>query len=261
MLVIRKEQIEVMEGAASGSFEENLVTHMKTVARRHTDVIGDDGARAIVKNGIDRAQVYGLTKRGPVRFFVEMIFLFGSEFDTDPLLPWASGVLTNPSIHDQMERADILHEAMTEYVDRVAGKEKEFLLASMRRFNKSRLEDYQTQGTSFDAAIKEMLRANFPERCEFIGDEGMAKLIESGKEEARSRSIKSAKGAALLTVLMFQLGHAATRDPLFPWISEALNDESVSDPNERIKNLRAKAVKYSEKTLEHLEQDTTNGIS
>jgi hypothetical protein len=89
----------------------------------------------------------------------------------------------------------------------------------------------------------------------------MAKLIESGKEEARSRSIKSAKGAALLTVLMFQLGHAATRDPLFPWISEALNDESVSDPNERIKNLRAKAVKYSEKTLEHLEQDTTNGIS
>ena len=261
MLVIRKEQIEILEAAASGNFEASLVEHIKKVARRHTDVIGDAGTRAIVKSGLERAKSYGMTKRGPARFFVEMIFLFGSEFDTDPLLPWASGVLTNPSISDQMERADILHEAMMEFVEAVAGKEKQHLLASMRRFNKSRLEDYQTQGTSFDAAIKEMLKANFPERYEFIGEEGMATLIENGKEEARSRLIKSAKGAALLIVLMFQLGHAATRDPLFPWISETLNDESVADPNERIKNLRAKAVRYSEQTLENLEEDKANGIS
>ena len=146
-----------MGAAASSGFEHDLVEHIKKIAPRHVEVIGDEATYAIVKRGIERAQTHGFTKRGPVRFFVEMIFLFGSEFDTDPLLPWADGVLSNPSIQDEMERADILHEAMLEYVERVAGKDKEHLFASLQRFNKSRLEDYQTQGTNFDSAVKEML--------------------------------------------------------------------------------------------------------
>ena len=261
MLVIRNEQIEVMGAAVSGRFEESLVDHMKEIAPRHVEVIGDASLRGIVHGGIERANTRGFTKRGPVRFFVEMMFLFGSEFDTDPLLPWAQGVLTNPSIKDEMERADILHEAMIEYVDRVAGKDKVHLFDSMKRFNKTRLEDFQTKGTNFDTALRAMLKANYPERCDYIGDEGIDTLLAQGKDEARSRSVTSAKGAALLTVLLFQLGHAALRDPLFPWISEALNDESVSDPNERIKNLRQKSVKYSDQTLKNLGQVPSDGTS
>src|SRR3982751_6102142 len=98
-----------MESAAAGGFEQTLFEHIKTIAPRHVEVLGDVAAREVVMGGIERAKGHGFIKRGPVRFFVEMMFLFGSEFDTDPLLPWADGVLTNPSIKDEVERADILH--------------------------------------------------------------------------------------------------------------------------------------------------------
>ena len=261
MLVIRKEQKDVMEAAAAVSFESELAGHIKDFSPLHADAIGDDAINNAVRLGIERAKTYGLTKRGPVRFFVEMMVMFGSEFDTDPLLPWANGVLTNPSIKDELERADILHEAMLEYFAEVAGKDKEHLFDSMRRFGKARLEDFHTQGTRFSDAVMALLKTSYPQRCTYLGDEALQELIESGKEEARSRLITSAKGGGLLIVLMFQLGHAATRDPLFPWISAALNDESVTDPNERIKNLRAKSVKYLEQSLKNLGQEKTDGAS
>ena len=261
MLVIRKEQVEVMESAAAGEFEQTLFEHIKKIAPKHVDSIGDDGTREIIKGGIERAGGHGFTKRGPVRFFVEMMFLFGSEFDTDPLLPWVDGVLSNTSIQNQMERADILHEAMVDYLDRVAGKDKKYLFDSMKRFGKTGLEDHQTKGTSFDAAMHSMLKAGYPERCEYLGDDGIRALVEQGKDEARKRSINSAKGAALLTVLLFQLGHAALRDPLFPWVSQTLGDETVADPNERVKNLKQKAIKYSDHALKNLGQISNDGTS
>jgi hypothetical protein len=248
-----------LESAAAGEFEQTLFEHIKTIAPKHVESIGDDGTRQIVKDGIERARGHGFTKRGPVRFFVEMMFLFGSEFDTDPLLPWADGVLSNTSIQSEMERADILHEAMAEYVERVAGNDKKYLFDSMKRFGKTSLDDHQGKGTSFDAAMLSMFKACYPERCDYVGDDGIRSLIEQGKDEARKRSIKSAKGAALLTVLLFQLGHAALRDPLFPWVSQTLDDETVADPNERVKNLKQKAIKYSDQALKNLGQISTDG--
>lgn len=250
-----------MEAAAAVSFESELAGHIKDLSPRHARVAGDEAIGQTVRAGIERAKEYGLTKRGPVRFFVETMVMFGSEFDTDPLLPWASGVLTNPSIKDEMERADILHEAMLEYVEQVAGKDKEHLFDSMRRFTKARLDDYHTPGTTFDSAVLALLKVNYPQRCQYLGDEALEQLIDRGKDEARTRLVTSAKGAALLIVLMFQLGHAAARDPLFPWVRQTLEDESVADPNERIKNLRVKAAKYLEQTLKNLGQDSVNGAS
>lgn len=261
MLVIRKEQKDVMEAAAAVSFESELAGHIKDFSPRHAGVVGDDAINETVRVGIERAKNHGLTNRGPVRFFVETMVMFGSEFDTDPLLPWANGVLTNPSIKDQMERADILHEAMLEYVEAVAGKDKKHLFDSMRRFGKARLEDYQTPGSRFDDAVLALLKNGYPQRCEYVGELALASLLEAGKEEARSRSITTAKGAALLIVLMFQLGHAATRDPMFPWISETLNDETVADPNDRLKSLHVRSVKYLEQTLKNLGQEKTDGAS
>ena len=261
MLVIRKEQKEVMEAAAAVSFESELAGHIKGLSPRHAAAVGDDAIKEAVRSSIERSKVYGFTKRGPVRFFAELTLMFGSEFDTDLLLPWANGVLTNPSIKDEMERADILHEAMLAYLEQVGGKDKQFIFDSMRRFSKATLDDYHTPGSTFDDAMIAMLKVSYPQRCQYLGDEAINELLEMGKNEARARQITSAKGAALLIVLMFQLGHGAIRDPLFPWVAATLDDESVTDPNERVKNLRAKSVKYLEQTLKNLGQERSNGAS
>src|SRR5574338_697580 len=218
MLVIRTEQKEAMEAAAALSFESELAEHIKKFSPRHAAASGNDAIIETVRMAVDRANSYGLTKRGPVRLFAELMVMFGSEFDTDPLLPWANGVLTNPSIKSEMERADILHEAMLAYLAEVGGEDKQHLFNALRRLGKARLEDYHTPGTRFETAVLALLKINYPQRCEYVGDPALDTLIEIGKREAQAQAVTSAKGVALLIVLLFQLGHGALRDPLFSWV-------------------------------------------
>lgn len=129
LLCVRAEQMKVFQTKALCDFEDELSDYFKKKAvSRQWAVSSDEAIRETVRNGINRAQKYGFTKRGPVRFFVELMLTFGSEFDTDPLLPWAEGVLNNESIKDQVERAGILREAMREYLAEMpGGRGKEFV--------------------------------------------------------------------------------------------------------------------------------------
>jgi hypothetical protein len=60
---------------------------------------------------------------------------------------------------------------------------------------------------------------------------------------------------------MFELGHRITEDPLYPWISETLGDESVEDPNKRAERLHAKVKTYLEQTLKNLGQEKADGAN
>jgi hypothetical protein len=261
MVVIRKEQIEVLESAVAGRFEAELVGHIKEFAPHHFKVVGDEGIHKMVKQGIERAKKYGLTNRGPVRFFVELMVMFGSEFDTDPLLPWAQGVLNNESIRDQMERADILHDEMNKYLDQVSGPDKKNMFDAMRRLSRARLEDYRSPGSNFDSGVNTGLNNIYPQKCEYLGEDAIHDLIARGKEVANTHSISSSRGVALIIVLMFELGHRITEDPLYPWISETLGDESVEDPNKRAERLHAKVKTYLEQTLKNLGQEKADGAN
>jgi hypothetical protein len=50
-----------------------------------------------VRRGVARAVELGFTKRGPIRLFLELEWLFGTGFDTDPQIPWAGEVLSDPT--------------------------------------------------------------------------------------------------------------------------------------------------------------------
>jgi hypothetical protein len=255
MLVIRTEQMAALAATAAGSFETELVQHIKNFAPRHSEVVGTEAIRETVRGGMERARKYGFTNRGPSRFFVELMVMFGSQFDTDPLLPWAEGVLNNESIKNQMERADMLHEAMREYLNKVCGPEKKNWFEAMYRLSRMRLEDYPSPGGNFENEIKAGLYNVYPQKCKYPGEDALNHLIGRGKESALSYSISSAQGAALLIVLMFALGHGVTKDPLYPWISQTLEDESVADPNEKAKRLQAKMKTYLDQTLKNLGQE------
>jgi len=259
MLVIRKKQIEALAAAATGGFETELVYHIKTFAPRHSEVVGVEAIRKTVRRGMERARAYGFTNRGPSRFFVELMVMFGSQFDTDPLLPWAEGVLNNESIKDQMERADMLHEAMHEFLNEVSGPEKKHLFDSMRRLNRLRLEDYLSPGGNFESEIKAGLKFIYPQKCKYAGEDALNELIGRGKESALTYSISSPHGAALLIVLMFALGHGIMRDPLYPWIWRTLEDESVADPDEKAKRLQVKIKIYLDQTLKNVGQEKVYG--
>ena len=88
MLEIREEQMAVFDQAARKSFEDEMVQHLAEFVPKQCEVIGEQQVRKVIQLGIERARIYSLTIRGPVRFYIELMFVFGSDFDTDPLLSW-----------------------------------------------------------------------------------------------------------------------------------------------------------------------------
>lgn len=253
MLVIRNEQMQTMQSVALDEFENEMVAHIKEFAPKHSEVIKDEGVREVVRLGIERAKQYGLTNRGPVRFFIEMMFMFGSSFDTDFQLPWAGGTLNNETIKDQAQRADILHDKMLEYLEAVAGENDQYALESLRRLEKARYEDYKGTGEHFDKRAADALKQLYPQKCEYLGDELLAQVVRQGKKSAKKHSVKTEKSAALFVALTFALGHGFDEDALYPWVSKTLRDEAVKDADERADRLERKMRIYLSEALKYLE--------
>jgi hypothetical protein len=253
MLVIRNDQIKPLEESAVHDFENELVEHCWKFAPKHSEVITDDGVRKVVERGLERSKIYGFTNRGPIRFYVEMMFMFGSDFDTDLQLPWAGGVLNNESIPDQTQRADILHDNLVEYLEQVSGPDDQYALDALRRLNQTRIEEFESSGGDFDKKMTSALRSIYPQKCDYLGDELLRKLLRRGHELADSHQIKSGKGRAVFIALMFAIGHGFADDPLFPWISATLADETL-EPDKKAARVYKKMKIYLEEALKNLEQ-------
>lgn len=254
MLKIRESQKQVLEEAASRNFEGELIQHIKEFAPKHSEVIGDRGVREVVQTGIKRARQYGFTKRGPIRFYVELMFMFGSDFDTDFQLPWAAGVLKNDLIEDEMQRADILHEQMLEYVRQIAGEDNRFATEALNRLSKSQMENFKFAAGDFDTQAIFGLRDIYPQKCEYLGEDLLKELIRRGKESARKFSVTSEQGTALFVALMFALGHGFADDPLFPWVKTTMGDEKIGDPNQRAERLEKRMRTYLDQVIKYLEE-------
>jgi hypothetical protein len=241
MLIIRTEQVRAFEGAAVRSFEDGMVEHLREFTPEFSAAMGETGLRALIRQGVTRAESYGFTEREPVRFIIELSLMFGVQFDTDPLLPWAEK-LGDRSILHQGARAECLYDEVMEYVGAVAGPGHEYLFAAMRRAAQVHFE-VAPNGKSNDAVVR-WLRAIYPEKCELAGEARLRLLAQRGTVAAGERGIFSDAGRAIFVGCMFAFGHGFDDDPRFPFIAEVLNDDSLKDSDARAERLYAEAKNY-----------------
>lgn len=247
MLVIRQQQMEVFRRASLAAFEDEMVVHSREFSPRLCEVLGEEHLRVALRDAMVRAGDYGFTNRGPVRLFIELGFLFGSAFDTDPQYPWAETILRRPD--DQMQRADELVEKTLDYQDKVSGPG-----ATNTRNALSELSLMATQPVPFSShdfahgMLKEMKRV-FPQKSIYVGDSSLRQLIGEGTGEARRFQFSTVRGEALLVTLMFAFGHGCTCDPLYPWIARTLNDDRINDSLARAERLERKARTWLTKVL------------
>ena len=249
MLVVRKEQFRVLEEYSQNGFVREMVEHLNATFPKHSAAIGDDKIKEVVNLGVARAGKYGFTQRGPVRFYIEMMCIFGSDFDTDRQLHWAETVLTNENITDQMERADTLYDRMVEYDSVVTGPKKKNYRQALGRLSKITLDDGSLVG-NLESKVVMGLERIYPEKFSYIGVEKAEQLIDEAKVVADDNSIRSENGVALLSALAFMLGHGFHRDPFFPWISKELEKEAT-EPDERADRIQTKLKLYLDAVLKN----------
>lgn len=248
MLKIRPAQMKVFEEAALLRFEDEMVVHSKEFTPRLCEVLGDEQLRVALRQAMSRSTLYGFTNRGPMRLYIELMFLCGSAFDTDPQYPWADEILRASG--DQMARAEELCAQIIEYQDRVSGPEARNTLRALHNL----LDLTQTPLTvsSHDFVVsmqKEMTRV-YPEKAAYIAVDGLEALILEGRAEARKYEFLPVRGEVLVVALMFAFGHGCTEDPLYPWIARTLQDERIKDSAARADRLEKKAVTWLKHVLD-----------
>ena len=65
-----------------------MVVHLNETFPEKCEALGDAKIRETVKYGIQRSASYGITSEGDVRKYIDLMLMFGLDFDQDPQLPW-----------------------------------------------------------------------------------------------------------------------------------------------------------------------------
>lgn len=249
MLTLRQEQIDAFKPRTTAQFEDDMLAHLKNFAPKRCQALGEQVVREVIRAGTNRAKKYGFVLRGPVRFYIELTFMFGGYFDTDPQCPWAAAVLKEPKPTEQMARADRLHKEMNKYMQAVFGPERKFLIQATKRLSLAKLEDFIAPHASLDKTIHANLQQIYPEKCEHLGQKALTTLLDIGLQTARDCQLQSQTGMVLTTLLAFDLGHRFAADPLCRWINADLADKKQPDANLRIEKTFSKWKAYLDAML------------
>jgi hypothetical protein len=119
MLTIRQKQLDVLTDA---HFEAALIQHAKRFFPDACALLGEEGVRETCRRGMERAQVHGLTEDTLISRYLDLVFVFGPEFDTDPRFPWVGRILSDPRTKDPKARLERLFLTAKSYLRRVTRK-------------------------------------------------------------------------------------------------------------------------------------------
>lgn len=110
MLTITKEQMIVFREPAIEDYLKRTVVHLNERFPEKCKEMDEPTLHEMVKYGIQRSASYGISTEGDVRRYVELMFTFGSDFDQDPDLPWASAILNNEAIRNPTTKMNRLYK-------------------------------------------------------------------------------------------------------------------------------------------------------
>jgi hypothetical protein len=252
---IRDEQIDTLKQVPLRVFEDEMVVHLAEFSPPLFNAVKEDQLRKVIRFGMTQAETYGITFRGPIRLYLELMLLFGSHFDTDPQYPWAGEILRDQDSVPQMDRADRIYEKTMDYREKVAGDQDEYTLNALRRIlDLAQKPLAYPSGDRVNAMLAEM-REVYPEKAEYLGEATLRLLIKEGLGAAEKYKFSTDHAIALPVVLMFAFGHGCFDDPLYPWIGKTMSDEAITDPEARAKRLEKKALTWLNHVLAYFAED------
>jgi len=252
-MVIRQQQMETFSKAAERNFENEMCEHLMTFSPLHCGTLGEPVIRRVVRTGMARAEEYGFTNRGPVRFYIELMIQLGTGFDTDPQLQWASTTLRAADPASQDERAELLYRRAVNYLDAVFGPRYEYEKQSLGRAERLTFDDLLRVADGSADTLLQALAWLHPQKMAYAGKAAADSVIELAAERAREHGLGDQRGHVVLAGLMYAFGHRCLTDPQFPWIASSLTDKVQRASGATVEYLFVRGVGYARESLAALE--------
>jgi hypothetical protein len=226
-----------------------MLVHLRTFSPGDADLLGETGMRRVVRLAIERARAYGVTNPAMLRLYVELMFMFGSFFDTDPLHPWAGEILRDPALAGEVERTRLLYDAMCQYQDAVAGPDRELALQVLRDLSAPPPAGFAADSSQLASEIQRAILRIHSRRGSYLGAPRLQQLVHDAAETARRHALVAAPDVILVALLRFMLGHGFAVDPLCPWAIDAVGDGSPEGVRMRSRRLSQGFQSFLEQVL------------
>jgi hypothetical protein len=91
---IRREQMAFFSEHGVKAFQDRVLSHLRKCFPTQYAASGEPGLQSTIQYGIKRASSYGLTTEREVCKYIDLMIVFGRDFDRDPARPWISAILT-----------------------------------------------------------------------------------------------------------------------------------------------------------------------
>lgn len=104
MLVIRDAMFEALGQAAREDFVARMRVHLAKFFPTQCAALGEERIGGLIELGIARAREHGFKAEREVCKYIDLMFVFGRDFDRDEWLPWARQILENGLPGDPEQR-------------------------------------------------------------------------------------------------------------------------------------------------------------
>jgi hypothetical protein len=104
MLTIRQAQLAVFSQLEVQKFEDWMLVHLHRFFPGEYASAGKAQLRKIIQDGIHRAAYYQITSRRDVCKYIDLMIVFGHDFDTNNRLPGAEEILSADATSDAKMR-------------------------------------------------------------------------------------------------------------------------------------------------------------
>ena len=248
MFVIRQQQLEVFEAIALGQFEDRMVEHVRAYFPMHFRMLEETGIRTLIRHGYSRAVSHGFDTQRSVCLYINAMLLMGSNFDVDPMYPWAAEILSDTSGGYPLLRIDRLSDRSLRVFYRIAGTGHMQLNRALVNLHRDAIAIEQQIGQGSPSDLPQFAQRLFPTKAEVVGEGAVRLLSRNAVDSAGRYGLVADAHVLLYGFLMFMIGSGFDSDPQYARLRRVLTDSRLEEP-------QAKAA-----ALYAAMQDTLRGI-
>jgi hypothetical protein len=111
MLTIRHEQVQKFSEVSSKQFEDHMLAHLHKFFPAKIKAMNEAKIREMIHYGLKRAEGYKFINKSELCKFIDLMAVFGRDFDLSPQHAWAAQILNDKNVKGPVRRMRLLFEA------------------------------------------------------------------------------------------------------------------------------------------------------
>ena len=98
-------------------FEASMLGYLRDAFPESCLELGDRKVRALVREGIEKAEKHGVVNRSDLALYLALMFILSPDFETDPRFRWSRSILDDKELIGSEKMEALFERARTELAD------------------------------------------------------------------------------------------------------------------------------------------------